>query len=126
MSQTTIIELSHLGYTSNPDFTPLTDISHNVSLSAVARSERHEVPAIVPLLDEGTQTLSNRRTITIIATLTGLNFLSSLSTGLLTIGLPQIAVEVGLPGYLLSWYEQKAPILSKTLSTISTVFSFFQ
>jgi hypothetical protein len=121
MSQTTTIELSQVGYTSDLQDLPLATISHHVSLPTVARIEG---PGI-PLLDEGTQILSNRRTITIIATLTGLGFLSSLSTGLLTIGLPQIAVEVGLPGYLLSWYEQKALILSKTLSIISNFFSFF-
>lgn len=51
----------------------------------------------------GVRNPANGRTVVMIATLTGVNFLSSLSTGLLTVGLPQMASDVGLPAHLLLW-----------------------
>ncbi|EHK20863.1 uncharacterized protein TRIVIDRAFT_192541 [Trichoderma virens Gv29-8] len=47
--------------------------------------------------------LSNGRTVIVIAALSAVNFLSSLSTGLLTIGLPRMALDIGLPEYLIAW-----------------------
>lgn len=47
--------------------------------------------------------LKNGRIIVIIALLTGVNFLSSLSNGFITIGLPRIASDLSLPEHLLIW-----------------------
>jgi hypothetical protein len=47
--------------------------------------------------------LSRARAITLIATLTGITFVGSMSGGLLTIGLPWIAADLKLPDNLLLW-----------------------
>lgn len=48
-------------------------------------------------------TLRKSRTIILIAALTGIDFVSSVSDGLVTIGLPQMGVDIGLPANLLLW-----------------------
>jgi hypothetical protein len=50
--------------------------------------------------------LPHGRSIIVIMALTGANFLGSMSTGLLTVGLPRMAVDVKLPANLLLWYER--------------------
>jgi hypothetical protein len=47
--------------------------------------------------------LKESRVIVIIAVLTGVNFLSSLSNGFITIGLPRIASDLSLPEHLMIW-----------------------
>lgn len=47
--------------------------------------------------------LSRARAIILIATLTGITFVGSMSGGLLTIGLPWIAADLELPDNLLLW-----------------------
>jgi hypothetical protein len=47
--------------------------------------------------------LKQGRIVVIIAVLTGVNFLSSLSNGFITIGLPRIASELSLPEHLMLW-----------------------
>lgn len=65
---------------------------------------RIEVTSMLPtVVERPAHVLSKQRTITAIATLSAVSFLSSLSTGLLTIGLPRMAVEIGLPDYLIAW-----------------------
>lgn len=49
--------------------------------------------------------ISTARTVTIIATLTGSSVVSSFSTGLLTVCLPHMAKDLGLPASLLLWYD---------------------
>jgi hypothetical protein len=53
--------------------------------------------------DSGPHFLPHGRSIIVIAALTGINFLSSMSTGLVTVGLPSMAVDVKLPAHLLLW-----------------------
>lgn len=48
--------------------------------------------------------LSRTRASILITTLTGLTFVGSMSSGLLTIGLPWIAADLKLPDSLLLWY----------------------
>jgi hypothetical protein len=55
--------------------------------------------------------LPHGRSIIVIAALTGVSFLGSMSTGLLTVGLPRMAVDVKLPANLLLWYEKDSSIL---------------
>lgn len=62
-----------------------------------------EVTPILPTVVEGPAQISKERTSIVIATLSAVSFLSSLSTGLLTIGLPRMAVDIGLPDYLIAW-----------------------
>jgi hypothetical protein len=47
--------------------------------------------------------LSRARAVILIATLTGITFVGSMSGGLLTVGLPSIATDLGLPDNLLLW-----------------------
>lgn len=47
--------------------------------------------------------LSRTRAVILIATLTGITFVGSMSGGLLTIGLPWIAADLNLPDNLLLW-----------------------
>lgn len=49
------------------------------------------------------QNISRARAIILITTLTGLTFIGSMSSGLLTIGLPIIAADLKLPENLLLW-----------------------
>lgn len=75
--------------------------SHQVSLSPPSRVD--DIPEILPLVESETGFLPKRRSIIVIATLTGVNFLSSLSNGLLIVGLPRMALDVNLPTHLLLW-----------------------
>lgn len=47
--------------------------------------------------------LSRARAVILITTLTGITFVGSMSSGLLTIGLPWIAADLSLPDNLLLW-----------------------
>ena len=60
-------------------------------------------------LDQATAVDTNRqlskgRTVAVIATLTGITTVSSFSTGLLTVGLPTMALDLNLASNLLLWY----------------------
>ncbi|RDW63556.1 hypothetical protein BP6252_11101 [Coleophoma cylindrospora] len=67
-------------------------------------SEVHNLPPNPPLIEESESgRLPKGRVIITVATLTGVNFLSSLSTGLLTVGLPRMAADVELAEHLLLW-----------------------
>ena len=48
--------------------------------------------------------LSKGQTILLITTLTGITFANSISMGLITIGIPHIAIDLGLSDNLLLWY----------------------
>lgn len=50
------------------------------------------------------ESLSRGSAVILITTLTGITFVGSMSTGLLTIGLPWIAADLDLPNNLLLWY----------------------
>ncbi|UKZ82606.1 hypothetical protein TrVFT333_010399 [Trichoderma virens FT-333] len=101
MSQTTEIPLTRLRSAS--DFISPADTIHPVSLAAAPPGEAEIAPILPPTADEQTLILSNGRTVIVIAALSAVNFLSSLSTGLLTIGLPRMALDIGLPEYLIAW-----------------------
>lgn len=66
-------------------------------------TEAHAVPGNVSLLDPEPHYLPKGRTIIVIATLAGVTLVSSLSTGLLTVGIPRMALDVNLPEHLLLW-----------------------
>jgi len=53
---------------------------------------------------EGVVALKRSRVVIIVAVLAGANFLSSVTTGFLTIGMPHIAKDIGLDADLISWY----------------------
>lgn len=53
-------------------------------------------------LEDGVR-LKDGRIFAIIAVLTGVQFLSSLSNGFLTVGLPRMASDLSLPEHLLLW-----------------------
>lgn len=69
---------------------PSSELSRNIAVSRAADLESNFLP--------------HGRSIIVIVALTGVNFLSSMSTGLLTVGLPRMAVDVKLPANLLLWY----------------------
>lgn len=60
--------------------------------------------------------LSKLRSTLIIASLTGITFSSSMSHGLLTVGLPYIAVDLRLPDHLLLWYLFNYPYIILDIS----------
>ncbi|RDW59041.1 hypothetical protein BP5796_11965 [Coleophoma crateriformis] len=67
-------------------------------------SELHSLPQIPSLVEESEGgRLPKGQLIITVATLTGVNFISSLSTGLLTVGLPRMAADVELAEHLLLW-----------------------
>ncbi|KAL7917537.1 MFS general substrate transporter [Trichoderma austrokoningii] len=68
---------------------------------APARIE--DTPMLSTAAERPAHVLSKQRTIIAIATLSAVSFSSSVSTGLLTIGLPRMAVDIGLPNYLIAW-----------------------
>lgn len=47
--------------------------------------------------------LSRARAVILIATLTGITFVGSMSTGLMTVSLPSMAADLNLPANLLLW-----------------------
>ena len=57
-----------------------------------------------PSLHDNAVSLSKWRTVVIISGLAGTTFASSMSFGILTVSLPRIAADLGLPDYLLLWY----------------------
>lgn len=99
MSQTNEIHITRLRSAS--DFMSPADIIYPAPVAAPAGGEI--APILPPAVDEQTLLLSNGRTIIVIATLSAVNFLSSFSNGLLTIGLPRMALDIGLPDYLIAW-----------------------
>lgn len=62
-----------------------------------------EAPVLFSLVEPRTDFLPHGRAIIVIASLAGVNFLSSLTNGFLTVGLPRMASDVGLPQHLLLW-----------------------
>lgn len=61
-----------------------------------------EIPILAPFdLEDGGP--KQGRIVVIIAVLTGVNFLSSLTNGFITIGLPRISSELSLPEHLMVW-----------------------
>ena len=76
---------------------PSSELRRNIAVSRAADLEPNFLP--------------HGRSIIVIAALTGVNFLSSMSTGLLTVGLPRMAVDVKLPANLLLWYERDSSTL---------------
>lgn len=77
--------------TPSPEPTPGSLLSQGRMLAGSA----FEVQAVV---------LSRTRAVILIATLSGITFVGSMSGGLLTIGLPWIAADLNLPDNLLLWY----------------------
>ena len=83
------------------------------SASIAARSSNDDdramvaVPPAAPVVvTEASRTqkfLPKSRAVIVIATLSGVSLLSSVSTGILTIGLPRMAIDVGLEEHLLLW-----------------------
>ena len=97
MAQTSTITLESLApITSNRE----TSLSINAPDSQTVQS--HQQQDEQPVAD-GRGDLSRGRTIAIIATLTGTTIVSSFSSGLLTVGLPKMAADLGLPANLLLW-----------------------
>ena len=87
MSQTSTIEIS---------------LVSNINLPRQEERSHVDPDRILPP-SNGTRELSTLRAAVIIATLTGTTILSSFSNGLMTVGLPRIAKDIGLPSNLLLW-----------------------
>lgn len=66
---------------------------HGNSVRSLPTVESESASALLP----------KGRTIIVIASLAGVNFLSSLSNGLVTVGLPRMAGDIQLPAHLLLW-----------------------
>ena len=79
----------------------LPTIPQHLNLPSAERID--EIPVLPPLPETETGFLPHGRAIIVIASLAGVNFLSSVTNGLLTVGLPRMASDVGLPQHLLLW-----------------------
>ena len=98
MAQTSTITLEALAPISSHREPP-SNVFAPDARSVQSQQELGEQPAV-----DSRAELSKGRTMTIIATLTGTTVVSSFSSGLLTVGLPKMAEDLGLPGNLLLWY----------------------
>lgn len=79
-------------------------LSHQARSRASSDTPPDVVLEVNPIAEElDPRLLSKGRIIIVIAALSGVNLLSSLSTGLITTGLPRLAADIGLPGNLLLW-----------------------
>jgi hypothetical protein len=76
----------------------------NSSLPGNGRNSLQSLAMEFPTTDD--LSLSTSTTITVSLTLAGTIFLSSVCTGLLTIAIPRVAVDLELADSLLLWYEQ--------------------
>ena len=84
---------------------------------------RRDNPVTQPI-DVAPQFLPHGRSVIVIVALTSINFLSSMSTGLLTVGLPHMAVEVNLPARLLLWYANN-PVLVLSPSGVAWILHIY-
>ena len=62
-----------------------------------------ESRAILEVDDAAVQIISSAKAAWVISILTGVNFVGSISTGLVVIALPAIAQDLGLPPHLMLW-----------------------
>lgn len=89
---------------------PLADLAHRPSFDpseAVNKIIRwvSNIPDVIPVARECKKPdMPLGRFVVIMAALSGVNLLSSAATGFLTVGLPQIAVDLSMSEHLLSWY----------------------
>jgi len=77
----------------------VTQSSHAITNAHVVS----ETPLQTPLDLEDGRLKQGPIIVVIIIVLTGVNFLSSLSNGFITVGLPRIASDLSLPGHLMVW-----------------------
>ncbi|KAJ6121051.1 hypothetical protein N7523_005331 [Penicillium sp. IBT 18751x] len=88
----------------DPRQASLTHSSSNTSWGALrfgTRLSQEQVSS--ELAHDGQDVLSQTRAVILITALTGITFVGSMSGGLLTIGLPEIAADLELPENLLLW-----------------------
>ena len=64
---------------------------------------------------------SSWRIVLAVASLTALTFLNSLSLGILTIGIPRIALELYLPENFLVWFVDYFPVILNHLDSFVAV-----
>jgi hypothetical protein len=81
--------------------------------SSARNLARHSTPAshsrfILGADDSAVQITSSAKAAWVISILTGITFVGSMSTGLVTIALPTIARDLKLPSHLLLWYFLRA------------------
>ena len=69
----------------------------------LAQSISNILPSSFPASESEVGPLRLTRLVIVIAALAGVNFLSSLTTGFLTVGMPRIAKDLGLDPDLISW-----------------------
>jgi hypothetical protein len=78
------------------------------TLDSLASSQFVQEAGVDPVLTASSQ-VSRARTVLIIGTLTGITFVGSMSTGLLTVSLPRIARDLNLAPNLLLWCVNLSP-----------------
>jgi len=85
--------------------TPTLDSSYTLPTSPRAIIDTHLVSdsAARAIFDLEDGRLRTERIVVIIAVLTGVQFLGSLSNGFIVIGLPRIAADLALPAHLMLW-----------------------
>ena len=88
---------------SGPSFVPQSPDRRSTTLHDLNDPHTFSSTPLRLPLDVEDGVLKEGRIFAIIAVLTGVQFLSSLSNGFLTVGLPRIASDLSLPEHLLLW-----------------------
>lgn len=79
-------------------------ISHPAPAALLCTSDNTcSAPGMLSVAESQSRSPPTKRTMIAVAALAGVNLLSSLSTGLLTVGLPRMALDVDLSQELLIW-----------------------
>jgi hypothetical protein len=104
MSATTTIELvSH----NSPTFSL-------IAPEPLTRSPRYLIAESDESTENNNTALSTRRAVLIVVTAAGVNFLNTLSSGILTVALPTIAKDLNLSIELLLWWVNLDPTRYRT------------
>lgn len=107
MSQTAVltqVEASAPGIHDSPHLLVQSQLHYDSRRESPSQSSlSREYGSTENVTDDQRTNLSRIRAVILITTLTGITFVGSMSTGLLTIGLPSIAADLGLPENLLLW-----------------------
>lgn len=107
MSQTAVLtqtEASPPGFHDSPHLLDQSQLLHDSRRGPRSQSSLScEYGSTENVSEDQRTNFSRTRAVILITTLTGITFVGSMSTGLLTIGLPLIATDLGLSENLLLW-----------------------
>lgn len=103
MSQTTAQTRTANSGVDLDDSNQLQSQLHGSLEASLTRHSSTEQPSLEDAYEIRSATLPRSSAVIVITALSGITFVGSMSTGLLTIGLPTIARDLSLPDNLLLW-----------------------